>query len=145
VTREAVLQRRSHSCVVEEQGEVADLFQFRHIWVTTRYRLGFDDGPHTLQYPSSCLGVGGADIELQVCMLGDDVLSVAGVDRGNCHYSEVEGVDFPCDDGLKTQDRAGCLDYGVVASVRGRGVGLPAFDLQAALVSCASLEFITKK
>lgn len=68
-------------------------------------------------------------------MLRDDVFGVASVDCGDCHHSEVERVDLSCNDGLETQDCAGGLDYGVVTSVRCGGMGLAAFDIEAALVS----------
>ena len=49
----------------------------------------------------------------------DDVLCVAGVDRGDCYYGEIQRVDFARHDGLKTENGGCSLDYWVVAAVGG--------------------------
>lgn len=70
------------------------------------------------------------------------IFGIAGVDGSYSYDGEVKWVDFSRNNGLQAQDGRGSLYDGVVAAMRSRGVGLPAFDLETAQCQPSYLWFL---
>ena len=73
VRGEARLERGGDGSVVVEEGEITNFPQLGGVGVAGREGLGVDDGSHAGEDAGARLGVGGADVEFELGVLGDDL------------------------------------------------------------------------